>query len=157
MMKKRNSIILFLLFAAFEAVMISCAPEACLEGTESLIKASLYDNATKRMRSPDSLTLYGLDHENVKLYDKSKGVQPMLFPLDLSSDKCTFVIRIDSISDTITFRYTSNPRLVSKECGYTINFNLTDTPFYTRNAIDRIYTAKRKITTYNEENLRIFY
>lgn len=157
MMKKSYRTILLLLFAAFEILFISCAPEACLEETESLVKASLYDNTTKRLRSPDSLTLYGLNHETAKLYDRSRGVQPVLFPLDLSSDNCTFVIKIDSVSDTITFRYTSNPRLVSKECGYTFYFNLTDTPFYTRNAIDRIYTANRKITTYNEENLRIFY
>lgn len=154
---KETRTILFLLFWIFELLFSSCAPEACLEETESMLKASLFDNVTKKKASPDSLTLYGLDHEGEKIYDRSQGAQQALFPLNPSSDNCTFIIRIDSISDTITFRYTSNPRLVSKECGYTVNFNLIDTPFYTRNAIDYIYTAKRKITTYNEENLRIFY
>lgn len=156
-MMKVIRIILFLLFWIFGLLICSCAPEACLEETESMLKASLFDNDTKKKASPDSLTLFGLNHEEDKLYDRSQGVQQALFPLDPSSENCTFIIRIDSISDTITFRYTSNPRLISKECGYTVNFNLIDTPFYTRNAIDHIYTAKRKITTYNEENLRIFY
>lgn len=156
MMKKRW-IILFLFFLISEWFLNSCAPEACLEETESKLKATLFNNTTKKKASPDSLTLYGLNHPDEKIYDRSKGIQQAVFPLDASSDNCTFIIRINGISDTIKFRYTSNPRLISKECGYTVNFNLIDTAFYTRNAIDYIFTAKRKITTYNEENLRIFY
>lgn len=135
----------------------SCAPEACLEETTSYLKASFIKNATAQRVAPDSLTLYGLNHENNKIYNKDRKVQPALFPLDQSTDNCSFVIKINGIQDTISFRYSGNPHLVSKECGYTINFTLADTPLYTKNAIDRIYISKRKITTVNEENIRIFY
>jgi Family of unknown function (DUF6452) len=156
-MKRMLQVILSLVVSEFTLIMNSCAPEACLEETNSLLKASLYNYATKKKESPDSLTLYGINHETNKLYDKTAGVQPVFFPLDQSADNCSFIIRINGVADTITFRYTANPYLISMECGYTFNFNIIDTPFYTRNSIDSIFTAKRKITTLNEENMRIFY
>jgi len=156
-MKSILKVILSLAVWEFMLLINSCAPEACLEETNSLLKASLYNNATKKKESPDSLTLYGINQAANKIYNKTSGVQPAFFPLDQSSDNCSFIIRINGVTDTITFRYTGNPYLISRECGYTINFNILDTPFYTKNAIDYIYIAKRKITTINEENIRIFY
>jgi hypothetical protein len=156
-MKRIIRIILYSVIWGFASLIYSCAPEACLEETESFLNASLYNNTTKKKESPDSLTLYGLNHETNKLYNKTEGVQPALFPLDQLANNCSFIIRINGITDTITFRYTSRLHLISKECGYTIYHNIIDTPFYTKNAIDYIYTASRNITTVNEENIRIFY
>jgi hypothetical protein len=147
--------LLFIFCLALAILSPSCAPEACLEETESYLKASLYENSTKK--SPDSLTLYGINHETDKIYNKISKLQPALFPLDKSADNCTFVIRINGTTDTIKFSYTSRPHFISKECGYTIYHNLVDTPYYTKHIIDKIYVASRNITTLNEENIRIFY
>ena len=156
-MKRVIRIIIFSSIWWFTALIYSCAPEACLEETGSFLNASLYNDTTKKKESPDSLTIYGLNHETSKLYDKAKGVQPALLPLDQSADNCSFIVRINGITDTITFRYTSRPHLISKECGYAIFHNLVDTPFYTKNAIDYIYSASRNVTNVHEENIRIFY
>jgi hypothetical protein len=156
-MKKIIRIISYSAIWGVAALIYSCAPEACLEETGSFLNASLYNNTSKKKESPDSLTIYGLNHETNKIYDKTAGVQPALLPLNQSANNCSFIIRINGITDTITFNYTSRPHLVSKECGYAIFHNLIDTPFYTKNAIDYIYTASRNVTNVNEENIRIFY
>jgi len=145
-----------LLITGFISVAISCAPEACFEETNSYLKASFYSDSTKKLLAPDSVTLAGSNQPDNKIYDKSAGVQPALIPLDASSGICTFKISINGVADTIEFRYTSFPHLISKECGYTFYHNL-DTFFYTRNTIDYIYRSSNSITTANEENIRIFY
>jgi hypothetical protein len=137
-------------------LITSCTPLACFEETNSFVKASLYDNVTKKQKAADSLTVYGLSRDSVKIYDRAKGIQPVLFPLDSSTGSCTFIVSINGITDTITFTYNSYPHLISKECGYTFFHNI-DTPYYTRHNIKGIYTGSKNITTENVENLRIFY
>lgn len=155
-MRKIISGSLILLAAGCFILGLSCTPEACFEETNSFVKASLYDNVTKKLKSPDSLTVYGLNRDSSRIYSKEKGVQPALFPLDGSSTNCTFVVRINGVNDTITFSYTSYPHLISRECGYTLFHNI-DTPFYTKHSIDYIFTGLKNITTENVENIRIFY
>ena len=143
-------------FAGLLSLLFSCAPEACFVETNSFLKATFYNDSTKKIIAPDSLTLTGLDQPDKKIYDKSSRVQPALFPLDASTGSCKFRILINGVADTIEFRYTSYPHLISKECGYTFYHNL-DTFFYSKNTIDYIYRSSNRITTANEENIRIFY
>jgi hypothetical protein len=156
MMKRLHSLLPALLITGFMAFAISCSPEACFEETNSFLKASFYNDSTKKQLAPDSVTLTGLNQPANKIYDRAAGVQPALFPLDASAGSCTFEIRINGVTDTIQFSYTSFPHLVSKECGYTFYHNL-DTFSYSKNAIDYIYRSSNSITTANEENIRIFY
>ena len=111
---------------------------------------------TGKPLAPDSLTLYGLDMDTVKIYDKTAKLLTALIPLNAAVNNCIFIIRINGITDTLDLQYTGYPQLLSKECGYTYFFNL-DTTAYTTNAIDSISVIKLNITTHNEENIRIFY
>ncbi|MDP4222253.1 MAG: DUF6452 family protein [Bacteroidota bacterium] len=144
------------LIAGFSIFIVSCASEACFEETNSYLKATFYNNTTKKQVAPDSVTLFGVNHESTKIYNKASNVQPALFPLDPASEKSTFVIRINGVTDTIQFLYSSYPHLISKECGYTF-YQTLDTFFFSRNRINYIYRSSNKITTINEENIRIFY
>lgn len=134
----------------------SCTPEACFEETNAFLKASFYDNETKKLRAPDSLTIYGVDASSGLIYDKSLKIQPALFPLNPSVNSCTFVVKINGVTDTLRFVYSSYPHLVSKECGYSIYHDL-DTMYHTGNIINYIYRSNNRITTKNEENIRLFY
>jgi len=137
--------------------LISCTPESCFEETESYLKASFYSgDVIPKLRAPDSLTIYGLNMDSV-LYNKSRNVQPALIPLNASASSSIFIIIINGISDTLEFRYSSYPHLVSKECGYTYYHNLDTNRIFTKHKIINIYYGKRNITTINEENIRIFY
>ncbi len=129
-MKKLYSAVLSLIITGAPVLIFSCTPQACFEETNSYVKASLYDDVTKKQKAADSLTVYGLGRDTAKIHDKARGIQPVLFPLDSSTGSCTFIVRINGINDTITFTYSSYPHFISKECGYTFFHNI-DTPVYT--------------------------
>ncbi len=156
-MRKIVSVTLLLVIAVIQLSIESCTPEACFEETESFLKATFYNNATGKSAAPDSVTLYGIGHKSVLIYNKSTGVQPAQFPLNSASDTSLFVIRINGTDDTIGFIYTSYPHLVSRECGFTFYHRLVDSVFYTKHNINYIYQGNNNVTTANEENIRIFY
>jgi hypothetical protein len=152
---KLRTFLAVLLTAGISALIISCAPEACFEETNSFLKASFYSYSTKKQLAPDSLTIIGLGRTS-KIYNKAEKVQPALLPLNPSAGTCAFIIRINNVTDTIEFVYSSYPHLVSKECGYTF-FHTLDSHAFTQNNIDTIFIINRNITTANEENIRLFY
>jgi hypothetical protein len=151
----KGSLILFV--SALFAVVASCTPLTCFEDTESFLKASLYNYTTQVKQPADSISLYGIGNENILMYKKAIKIQPVLFALNPSADTCKFAIKINDITDTITFSYTSFLHLISKECGYTYYYTLSEIPVFTNNAIDSVSITKGSITTLNEENIRIYY
>lgn len=156
-MKKFIPLNLIIILSGLIQFLPSCSSESCFEETESFLKASFYNNVTGNLQAPDSLTVYGLNMESNKLYNKAVKVQPALFPLNSATTNCVFIIKINGITDTLEFRYNSYPHLVSKECGYTFYHKLDTDRVFTKHAIDNIYISKRNITTINEENIRISY
>ncbi len=134
----------------------SCTPEACFEETESFLKGSLYSFSTEKILAADSLSLWGLNSESYKVYNKSLKLSRVLFPLNASSDKSSFTIKINGTTDNIEITYSSYPQLISKECGYTFYHNI-ETISFTRNIIDSVHINKYNVTTLNEENIRIYY
>jgi|ERR1035437_322492 hypothetical protein len=155
-MRKYIPVSLLIILPGIILYMLSCTAGSCFEETESYIKASFYDNATTKLLAPDSLTLYGLNNDSM-IYNKSISVQPALIPLNSSTDSCTFVIQINGVNDTIVFKYSSYPHLISKECGYTFYHHIDTVRNYTKHLIKDIYTANSTITNLNVENIRIFY
>jgi len=136
--------------------LISCTPGSCFDETTSFMKASFYKTGTGRLSPPDSITMYGINKEADTLYKKALKVQPALFPFDAANNTCGFIMRINGITDTLIVWYTSYPHLISKECGLTY-FHTLDSIFATRNLIDTVIIFNSKISTVNEENIRIFY
>lgn len=149
--------VLIITITGLVLLIFSCTPQSCYEDTEAFLKASFYENITGKLLAPDSLTIYGLNMENDKLYDAGQNIQPARLPLNSSSESSVFIIKINDKTDTVEFRYTSFPHLISKECGYTFYHYLDTNRIFTKHAIINIYIAKRNITTINEENIRIFY
>lgn len=148
---------LIIIISGLFFAMVSCTPLTCFEDTESFVKASLYNYTTKARQAPDSITLYGIGKENLFLYKKAINVQPVLFALNPSVTTCKYIFKINNITDTITFNYTGYLHLISKECGYTYYYTLSDKPIFTKNTIDSVSVSKGAITTLNEENIRIYY
>jgi hypothetical protein len=150
---KYISPVIFILVLIFTT---SCTPQACNEETQSTVKATFYNYVTSKILAPDSLTVYGLGKDTVKLYNKSINITIAQIPLNASKGTSSFVFRINGITDTLAFLYTSYPHLVSKECGFTY-YHVLDSYTVTGNAIDTIIFTNKNITTVNEENIRIFY
>jgi Family of unknown function (DUF6452) len=145
-----------LVVAVLILFLLSCTPGSCFEETESYLKASFYDNVTSKLTAPDSVTLFGLNRDSL-IYNKATGVQVALMPLDASADSCAFILRVDGLTDTIEFEYSTYPHLISKECGYTYYHQIDTVRNYTKHFIKAIYTANTTITNLNVENIRIFY
>jgi hypothetical protein len=148
---------LFFIFSGLMIFFCSCVPQSCIEETEAYLKASYYDNVTKKLVAPDSITVYGLNMDSTKIYNKATKVNPVLFPLNSSATNCIFIIKTNGITDTVEFQYSNYPHLLSKECGYTFFHHLENDPKHTNHAIKDIYTGNSTITTSNVENIRIFY
>lgn len=137
-------------------IFSSCLEEACIDETNAYVKAGVYSYSTKNKIVPDSLTLYGINMNAYKIYDKAKITPPVLIPLRDSADYSTFIIRINGVTDTLKFLYWSYPHLVTKECGYSM-YHTLDTVFHTSHSIDSISKINENITTDNVENIRIYY
>lgn len=152
-MKKVFSLVILCFVLKFT---ISCVPESCQENTQSLLNASFYNKGTLKTNPPDSLTVFGLAHGNTKIYNKVLKAQTIQLPLDPSTDTCGFVIKLNTVTDTLFFIYSSYPHIISKECGFTF-YHLLDSCIITGTTVETIKIMNRNITTFNNENIRIFY
>jgi hypothetical protein len=134
---------------------LSCTPQACQDETLSLLKATFYKTSSGIVSTPDSVTLYGMGRDTAKIYSKATNTQIIKIPLDAASDTSRFILKINTVVDTVTVVYTSYTHLVSKECGFTF-YHVLDTIYGTTAGINFIKFNKN-VTTLNEENIRIFY
>lgn len=150
-----NSKIL-LLDALVLFIVLSCTPGSCFEETNAYIKAGFALSENGKSTTPDSLTLYGSGKPSQKLYNRTIKPKTALMPLDASSISTGFIIRINGITDTLTIWYSSFPHLVSKECGYTFYHNI-DSVNHTTYNIEDIIVRNRTVTTFDGENIRIFF
>ena len=154
-MRKRLVKIFSAFLVIIPALIFSCTPGSCFDETEARVKASMYQSAADKVVAPDSVSLFGLERDSA-IYKKTSNVTSMLFPLDPTTETCTFLVKINGESDTVTFSYSSYAHFISKECGYTYYFTI-EQPVTTNNIIDKIVLTKKTIKTLNEENMRIYY
>jgi hypothetical protein len=136
--------------------LLSCTPQSCLEETTSYVKATFYKTGNNTPTIPDSITVFGIDKETSRLYSKALNVSMIKLPLDASAETCGFVLKINTITDTLKFTYSSYPHLISKECGVSF-FHILESYEISGNTVDTIIFRNNNITTFNEENIRIFY
>jgi hypothetical protein len=155
-MKKNLLYIILLTAAASSFLLPSCTPGSCFEETNAYVKATFLLESTGKVKAPDSISLYGIGMDASTIYKKSRNVSPALIPLDAGSEGCGFVLKINGVSDTISFTYSTYLHMLSKACGYTF-YHTIDTPVYSTNIIDRIIVNKNTITSLSEENIRIYY
>jgi hypothetical protein len=159
-MKQTISATLILLAFMLALGSLSCTTMSCQDETEAFLKISFAKknpDGTDKLQSPDSITVYGLNMSSSKIYNKSAAIQPAMIPLNNSAEYSEFIVRINGITDTVKFIYTTFPHLVSKECGYTFYHTLDTTRTFTDNGIKDMIVWNGNITTKNEENIRIYY
>ncbi len=132
-----------------------CAPLPCTLETDATLKASFFSTGTGTAVAADSVTLFGIGRDTSIIYNKAKSLRSISFPLNSGSDSCSFYIKLNTLTDTITFYYTNYTHLVSKECGYTF-YHTLDSIKHTRTVHD-YNIMNRDITTINAENIRIFF
>ncbi len=155
-MRSNKTKILIAVIALSLLKIISCTPESCFEETMAYVKATLYQSSTEKNIAPSSLTLYGAGIDTNKIYDNSNSTKQAMIPLNPSADSCTFIVLINSETDTLVFWYDSFAHLISKECGYTF-FHTLDSLTITNNSIDTVIINNIYVTTSDAENIRLYY
>jgi hypothetical protein len=156
LMRKSLSRSLIFVLSGLIILVFSCIQGSCFDETESYLKASFYNTSFGKIVAPDSLTLYGLNRDSI-IYDKVADLTLALIPLNDTAQSSTFVIKINGITDTIEFRYSSYPHLISKECGYTYYHHLDAAPVFTKHIIDSILIDSPTVTNLKIENITIKY
>jgi len=144
-----------LLLLTLSMVQVACTPASCLEETVATVNAVFYRTGTGNAEAPDSLTLYGIGSGLNKIYSAEGKLKVAKIPLDASVSSCSFYIKVNDITDTLFFSYSSYPHLVSKECGFTM-YHAVENVSNRAEEID-VLLINGSITTSNEENIRIFY
>jgi len=150
-----QSLILFLISGSF-LTLISCSQDTCLEDTTPLLVATFYQTGSDIIRTADSITIYGIGKEDDKIYNSAKGISLIELPLDASTEGCGFVMKINTVTDTVRFTYTNYPHIISRACGIVFFHNLTSYKV-SGSKVDTIIFRNSNITSSNEENIRIFY
>jgi len=153
---KPGSKIFIIFFSVLLYISYSCSPQPCYQDTVATIKANFYRTGTGTTVTADSVTLYGAGRDTSKIYDAATGISSIAIPLDAGSDSSSFVIKIDTLTDVITFYYSRYTHLISKECGYTFYYNLTK-PVKHSLPLPDFLIINTDITTGNAENIRIFF
>ena len=145
-----------LLISGSILALISCSQDTCLEDTTPLLVATFYQTGSDVIRVADSITVYGIGKEDKKIYDNATGVSLIELPLDGSKEECGFVMKINTVTDTVRFTYTNYPHIISRACGIVFFHNLSSYKV-SGSKVDTIIFRNSNITTSNEENIRIFY
>jgi hypothetical protein len=155
-MRKYIPRILHIIMSSLILGIVSCTPQSCFEDTTSFVNATFYKAGSNTATIADSITVFGIGKESYKLYNKALKVSVIQLPLDASSETCGFVMKINNLTDTLKLTYSSYPHLISKECGVAFFFTL-ESYSISGTAVDTILFRNKNITTFHEENIRIFY
>lgn len=152
-----------LLFALLAAA--GCSSDECFDNQNALPLAGFYDSAdSTKTVAIDSLEVYGLHSPGDSILWNGAGARNELYlPFKLTSDTTTYIFRYlqkdlaaHHITDTVTFIYNREPRLVSAACGVSYLFTMKEIR-YTDLLIDSVSCPFGIITNKPIQNLRIFF
>lgn len=167
--KGRNLLLLFSLVAAVLLVACSQQRQPCLEPTNISVRAGIYTTNIDTA-GVASIVSYALPSPVWGIID-SLGNSTFLyfntntsffrFTLSSLSDECRWIIRPDTlantITDTLTFSYSRQLTFVSNGCGYRYYYTLNNVNT-THNNIDSVITNKTEVNNdLNAEHIRIYF
>ena len=134
-------------------ITASCVDGACYEDTESFLHVAFFRGDDEE--TPQKLSVIGYGMEEYIYKDKT-SVSYAALPLNPGESSTSFYVSINDTTDMVTFYYSSEPYMYSKECGYTWFYDILSASS-TSNIIDSVTVTKAKATISDEENIRIYY
>jgi len=151
---KFNCFIL-LIFSTFTVLFFRCNVDDICLSNQHAVQTCFFSMETKNKLAQPRTTIFGLEKDNDSIY-RNENVLNMFLPLSFDRDTTSFLIKIQTKSDTIHFVHTKKLNFISRECGFTFDFVL-DTVFYTNIFIDSVAIIYPHVK-YNEnlENVEIY-
>ncbi|MGD0710000.1 MAG: DUF6452 family protein [Bacteroidales bacterium] len=139
-------------------LLFSCKDTPCDVNTSSLLQIGFYayHKPSAKHDTLDTLSIYGIGKAGYYLY-KDSAEALIYLPLSMNMDSSSFVINSKGKKkDTLTINYTRHLQLISKECGFSTIFNITNVSV-TRHFFDSLKVTNSTINTSYGENIRIFF
>lgn len=117
------------LFVALTSItFLGCQGDTvCEEATTTSLRMGFYTLTSEEQAtatSIDSLTIFGLNRPEDRIYDNQRDVARIELPLNPSIDSTAFVFIFPENTDTLWFGYSRIPHLVSVDCGFTLFFEM---------------------------------
>ncbi|MBB3186725.1 DUF6452 family protein [Microbacter margulisiae] len=139
-------------------LLINCSNAGgCHQNLYVVMTANLdtIQNDTVKTMTLDSVWVAGVRNDSV-LYDNTASVSQLSLPLQENKNITQFVIRSNSVYDTLTCYHTNIQQYISLECGCEINFQL-DSVKTTTHRIKSVQIVQKNVTSQATENIQIFY
>lgn len=153
--------ILCTLTAAIIIIMAGCNSDGCLNNQNALPQAAFFSGLTDKQMSVRGVEVRGVGAPGDSvLISPTSAVSTFYLPMrsDRGSTEWEFNFVVSekvSITDYITFEYTSQPHFASEECGAMYFYHI-DRVDYTTNVIDSVVVLDSLITNYDMTRIRIY-
>jgi hypothetical protein len=147
--------------AALCAVAASCSNSSCIDNQNALPLAGFYASSTGEAASPKGLAVGGVGAPNDSLLKTASSTASTVYLPFRAADSSTafaFTLTVDSVTtvtDTITFAYSSTPYYASAECGAMYCYHITDVA-YTTAFIDSVSIIDSLVTNVDLERIKIY-
>lgn len=137
--------------------LLSCeSSDICTENIDAPVRFGFYDSDNNdEVVTIDSLSIFGIGHEDSLIYNNSKNVSRVELPLRIANDTTTFVFIFPEKTDTIEVIYDRKVTLISVGCGFTTFYNLNKIN-HTENEIISIITEEKEVINNLNEHIKIF-
>lgn len=138
-----------------------CNTSGCLENQSSLPLAGMYSMSTKTAIGVRNLTVGGVGApDSALLTTEGSATRQVYLPFRADKPSTSFFFTITdgelSVSDTITFTYSSEPFFASEECGAMFNYRILNVA-HTGMFIDSIGITDSLITNLDIERISIYF
>ena len=147
---------IYLLFIFLSFTINACENDnPCVDNVVSRINAGFYtlSNDNESAFTVSDFSMYGIDRQDSVLH--GSNVRIFDFPLSMHEASSSYILTVNTLTDTLELFYTSKLAFVSVECGFTNNFEIQSLSI-TNNFIDSISIVKNNVDLSDEENLKIF-
>lgn len=158
-------IIPLILLLTVSAVLEGCNTSGCTENQSAIPLAGYYSSATSKPIILSSLQVAGVDAPNDSvLYPLGEARSEIYLPLRSARNTTAFTLTYFpdkedtslSVTDTLRLSYTSEPRLVSEECGAMYFYRITSLS-HTGAIIDSVTILDSLVTNTNVQRLHIYF
>lgn len=157
----RRPLLYLLIVAAIVFITGGCSSDGCLSNQNALPLAAFYSASPDKQVSVRGIEISGVGAPGDSvLVAPTQTITTVYLPMrsDRNSTEWHLLYRPSealSISDDITFDYTSEPHFVSEECGAMYFYRITRVD-YTTNMIDSVVVTDSLITNYDLTRIRIY-
>ena len=152
-----------ILIPLFLFVLSSCNDgNRCYESVDTLMMGSFTINDAKTI---NTLTIKGINRnlvgDTLVNYATPTTIVKATIPLSLSADSTGFVIVANNRKDTIFVRHTMIIKLISENCGFAPNYNISGVRFTA--GIDSVKITDGEVNpksiekTTNDQNISIYF